>query len=81
MADLAKRVVALTASRSAIVVEGRPQDDPHRRRPDIARARERLGWSPTVPLDEGLRRTIDDFRSRRAGVATSGAEPVNVARA
>ena len=69
MADLAKRVVALTASRSAIVVEGRPQDDPHRRRPDITRARERLGWSPTVPLDEGLRRTIDDFRGRSAMAA------------
>jgi UDP-glucuronate decarboxylase len=41
-----------------------PQDDPVRRRPDITRAIERLSWRPTVPLDEGLRRTIADFRAR-----------------
>ncbi|MEN3001442.1 MAG: UDP-glucuronic acid decarboxylase family protein [Armatimonadota bacterium] len=39
-------------------------DDPHRRRPDITRARELLSWEPRVPLEEGLRRTIDDFRRR-----------------
>jgi nucleoside-diphosphate-sugar epimerase len=45
------------------VVEPRPVDDPSRRRPDIALARERLGWSPRVPLDEGLARTIAHFRT------------------
>ncbi|HNQ89455.1 MAG TPA: SDR family oxidoreductase [Verrucomicrobiota bacterium] len=41
-----------------------PQDDPRQRQPDIARARDWLGWEPTVPLDEGLSRTIDYFRER-----------------
>lgn len=41
-----------------------PKDDPTRRRPDIARARELLGWEPRTPLSDGLRRTIDAFRDR-----------------
>lgn len=41
-----------------------PQDDPRRRRPDITKAREWLGWQPTLPLQEGLQETIADFRSR-----------------
>jgi UDP-glucuronate decarboxylase len=40
-----------------------PADDPQRRRPDCTRARRRLGWEPKVPLTEGLRRTVDYFRS------------------
>ena len=43
-----------------------PENDPVRRRPDITRARERLGWEPGVPLLEGLRRTVDYFRERTA---------------
>jgi len=39
-----------------------PADDPKVRQPDITRARERLGWAPTIPLREGLRATIDYFR-------------------
>ena len=45
-------------------------DDPVRRRPDITRAVEQLGWKPTIPLDEGLRRTIADFRERIEGTPT-----------
>jgi UDP-glucuronate decarboxylase len=41
-----------------------PQDDPRRRQPDITKARTLLGWEPTIPLQEGLERTIADFRSR-----------------
>jgi UDP-glucuronate decarboxylase len=41
-----------------------PQDDPRRRKPNIARAQTHLGWQPTVPLTEGLQRTIEDFRAR-----------------
>jgi UDP-glucuronate decarboxylase len=41
-----------------------PQDDPRRRRPDITRAKLWLGWEPTVPLEEGLQKTIEDFRQR-----------------
>jgi UDP-glucuronate decarboxylase len=47
-----------------------PQDDPHRRKPDITRARTLLGWEPTVPLDVGLQLTVEDFRSRIQGEAT-----------
>ena len=52
-------MVELTDSRSEIVYEALPTDDPKQRRPDIGRARDLLGWEPTVELNEGLRRTID----------------------
>ena len=65
---LAERVLALTASPSRIVFRPLPQDDPMQRCPDITRARELLGWTPTVGLDDGLRRTIDYFdRLLKAG--------------
>jgi len=60
--QLAERVLALTGSRSAIVERPLPEDDPRVRRPDIARARDTLGWEPRVTLEDGLRRTIDYFR-------------------
>ena len=60
--DLARRVIALAGSSSAVVHESLPADDPAQRQPDIGLARAELGWSPTVALDEGLRRTIDYFR-------------------
>ena len=53
--DLAKAVVAVTGSKSEIVFEALPVDDPQVRQPDITRARQLLGWEPQVPLDEGLR--------------------------
>ena len=64
--DLAKKVVAIAGSRSRVSV-GRPlpADDPARRRPDITLAKARLGWQPAVALDEGLRRTIEWFRTIR----------------
>jgi dTDP-glucose 4,6-dehydratase len=49
----------VTDSRSEIVYEALPTDDPQQRRPDIGRARDLLGWEPAIKLDEGLRRTID----------------------
>jgi len=58
---LAERIVALTGSRSSIVHRPLPQDDPLQRCPDIARAREVLGWEPTVQLDRGLQHTIAYF--------------------
>src|SRR6266566_7548042 len=60
--QLAERVLALTSSRSPIVEQPLPVDDPKVRQPDIARARQRLSWEPQVPLEEGLRRTIGYFR-------------------
>ena len=62
--ELAEQVVELTGSGSQIVVaRPLPEDDPLQRQPDIALAREKLGWEPQVPLREGLRRTIEWFRS------------------
>jgi dTDP-glucose 4,6-dehydratase len=57
--ELAEAVIEVTGSSSEIVFEALPVDDPKVRQPDIARARELLGWEPAVDLREGLRRTID----------------------
>ena len=57
--ELAQVVVEVTGSRSEIVFEALPADDPQVRQPDIAQAREKLGWEPEVDLQEGLRRTIE----------------------
>jgi nucleoside-diphosphate-sugar epimerase len=56
--ELAELIVELTGSASPIEFVPRPPDDPSRRRPDITRAREVLGWEPTVELREGLERTV-----------------------
>jgi dTDP-glucose 4,6-dehydratase len=57
--ELAQTVVRVTGSKSEIVFEALPVDDPQVRQPDITRARQLLGWEPTVPLDEGLRRMLE----------------------
>src|SRR3954468_16080949 len=57
--ELAQTVIEVTGSRSEIVFEALPTDDPHVRQPDISLARELLGWAPAVELREGLRRTLD----------------------
>ncbi len=67
MVELAEKVRALTGSRSPLVHEPLPTDDPVRRRPDISRAVQILDWTPTIPLDEGLVRTVADFKRRIAG--------------
>jgi dTDP-glucose 4,6-dehydratase len=67
---LARRIVSLTGSTSPLVFEPLPVDDPKVRQPDITRARQLLGWTPRVDVDEGLRRTIAWFREQIAkGVA------------
>ena len=60
--QLAEMVVELTGTKSSIISEPLPQDDPKVRKPDITRARTMLGWEPKVPLREGLVRTIEYFR-------------------
>jgi nucleoside-diphosphate-sugar epimerase len=65
MVELAELVLELTGSRSELVFEPLPEDDPRQRRPDISRARKVLGWEPRIPLREGLARTIAAFRSDR----------------
>ncbi|MFQ5877215.1 MAG: UDP-glucuronic acid decarboxylase family protein [Acidobacteriota bacterium] len=67
--DMARRIISLTRSRSRVVFRPLPTDDPKVRQPDISLARRTLGWSPRIPLDRGLRRTIRYFRSR---IGTSG---------
>ncbi len=61
MLELARKVIDLTASRSKIAYRRLPDDDPKQRRPDITRAREALGWQPSTPLQEGLKKTIAYF--------------------
>lgn len=63
MMELAKKVIALTESKSTIVFEPLPEDDPKQRKPDITKARTLLKWEPKIQLDEGLRKTIAWFKS------------------
>ena len=60
--ELAREVIEILGSRSEIVYEPLPQDDPKQRRPDITRARALLGWAPRVPRREGIRRLADYYR-------------------
>ena len=61
--EFARRIRDLTGTRSEIVFKPLPVDDPKVRQPDIAKAKEKLGWEPKVKLEEGLTRTIAYFRS------------------
>ena len=62
MLELAELIFELTARRSTIIHLQLPMDDPKQRQPDIAMARQQLGWEPNVALREGLERTIAYFR-------------------
>lgn len=64
--ELAEKVLALTGSRSHLERRPLPADDPRQRRPNIARAKDVLGWSPRVQLDDGLVNTVSFFRERLA---------------
>lgn len=61
--ELAEKVISLTGSKSKIIREPLPSDDPKQRKPDISKAQKILGWQPKVHLEEGLKRTIEYFRS------------------
>ena len=69
--ELAELVLRITGSSSPVEYHPLPSDDPTRRQPVITRARERLGWSPKISIEEGLRRTVDWFRSRPEDVMTA----------
>ncbi|GJQ60149.1 MAG: SDR family oxidoreductase [Candidatus Scalindua sp. AMX11] len=62
MLELAEITIKMTGSRSKIVFESLPQDDPLQRKPDIALAKERLGWETKIKLEEGLMKTIEYFK-------------------
>jgi UDP-glucuronate decarboxylase len=60
---LAERVIRMTGSTSKIVFKPLPTDDPKQRQPDIKLAKEKLGWQPTVELEDGLKRMIEYFKN------------------
>ncbi len=66
MAQLAVLVPDVTGSSSPVVYEPLPTDDPKQRKPDISRAQSVLGWSPTIDLREGLRRTYAWYQQEAA---------------
>jgi len=61
--EFAEEIRRLTVSKSEIVFESLPQDDPQQRQPDITKARTLLGWEPQVKLEDGLKQTVAYFRS------------------
>lgn len=63
MLELAENILHLTRSRSKLVFQPLPADDPRQRRPDISVARKCLGWAPKVSLEDGLKETIGYFRA------------------
>ena len=63
IAEIARRIVAFTGSKSELRFLPLPEDDPRQRRPDISLARKVLRWEPVTPLDAGLAKTIEHFRS------------------
>jgi dTDP-glucose 4,6-dehydratase len=71
MLELARSILRITGSRSRVVHQPLPPDDPKVRRPDVALARRVLGWEAKVPVDEGLRRTADWFRGELARLEAS----------
>jgi UDP-glucuronate decarboxylase len=62
--ELANEVISLCGSDSKFEYLPLPEDDPRQRKPDISRAQSLLGWNPTIALQEGLERTVDDFKNR-----------------
>src|SRR5258705_1991695 len=63
--QLAEEVVRICGSKSDVEYLPLPEDDPKQRRPDISRAQKLLDWNPTIPLNEGLKKTVADFKDRR----------------
>ena len=62
MLELAEKILRLTGSKSKLVFEPLPSDDPRQRQPDIGLAKEQLDWEPKVEMEDGLRETIAYFR-------------------
>ena len=62
--EIARKIIEISGSRSRIVYKPLPEDDPKVRKPDITRARTLLGWEPKVPLEEGLVKTLEYFKTK-----------------
>jgi len=62
--QLAEEVVRICGSKSGVEYLPLPEDDPKQRRPDISRAQKLLDWNPTIPLNEGLQKTVAYFKAR-----------------
>jgi UDP-glucuronate decarboxylase len=62
--EFAEKIITITESKSKIIFQNLPQDDPKQRQPDISLAAEKLGWGPDVVLDDGLKRTASYFAGR-----------------
>ena len=60
--SLAEMIIEMTGSKSKIVFQDLPSDDPKQRRPDISKARTSLSWTPNIEIEEGLLKTIDYFK-------------------
>ena len=67
--EFAQHIRRMTGTKSEIVFEPLPEDDPKQRKPDIGKATALLGWTPRVPLEDGLRETVAYFRGLAATVA------------
>ena len=65
--QIARKIIEMTGSKSKIIYQPLPTDDPKVRKPDITLARTLLGWEPKIPLEQGLGRTIDYFRTKVTG--------------
>ena len=65
--ELAEKIIELSGSKSKIVYKPLPADDPKQRQPDIRLAKKKLGWSPKVTLEEGLKKTIPYFEILLSG--------------
>ena len=63
MIELAEKIKKMTGSQSKIVFSDLPEDDPSRRCPDISKAKEILSWEPKIKVDEGLKKTIEYYKS------------------
>jgi UDP-glucuronate decarboxylase len=74
--ELAEMIIRLARSRSKVVFRALPDGDPGRRCPNLTQAKSVLGWHPVTELEDGLARTIEDFRRRLAGEAQSTMAPL-----
>ncbi len=71
--ELAEEVMGVVGSKQDVKFCPLPQDDPRQRQPDITRAKELLGWTPTIPLREGLKKTVEYFAGRVKGKSSGAA--------